>query len=127
SRQILPCPLHLLRELLHFPQRQVMLGLTYNPERPLRLGWVSGTAKDIDLLGLTVPLLPRALQHPYLPAELTLQYIVQHDIGNILNIAPHGIAESPHLPGEPLERCLGARLCRRQFLDARLGARLRLR
>src|SRR6266571_3555366 len=100
-----PCPLHLPSKPLHLAQRQIVLCLAHNPDYSRRPSWVDRPAKDVDRLNPTVPALPGALQHPYLPAELSLQHIVQDDRGDIFDITSQRLTEPPHLAGELLQGC----------------------
>ena len=100
--QMLLRPLHLLRKALSLPQCQIVLRLPDNPDCPVRVGWIARAAKNVDLLRLSVPLLPRPLQHTYIPAELPLQHVVQHDIGDVLDITANSLAKATHLAGELL-------------------------
>src|SRR5512145_656822 len=79
------CPLYLLHKPLYLTQGQIVLGFPNDPDGPFRMGRVGGLAKDVDLFGLTVPLLPGAFEHPHFPTIPSLQHIIQHNVGNLLD------------------------------------------
>ena len=97
SCQVMPGAFNLFEKLIQFFFGQIVFGFADNPNRHLWPGRIGSLTENVDLFRLCVPCLPRSFQHTGLPSEFALQHIVQHDIGNIFNIAAKMIIQGANL------------------------------